>query len=70
MSMFATRIAKTAAAAVIAVGALGLAHSFTTAKPMESHHFSASGPALGVTIPLNSTNTGKQSATDDVTWGH
>ncbi|GAA1965267.1 hypothetical protein [Kitasatospora viridis] len=70
MSVFATRIAKTAAVAVIAAGALGLAHSSTTAKPMDAHHVSAAGPALSATIALNPTNLGKQSATDDVTWGH
>ncbi|KJY28962.1 MULTISPECIES: hypothetical protein [Streptomyces] len=67
--MFATRIAKTVAAAVIAVGALGVAHSFTTGEAAAPHHVSADGVGTGTTIPLNQP-TGHQSHSTDVTWGH
>ncbi|MER7850191.1 hypothetical protein ABTZ03_40375 [Kitasatospora sp. NPDC096077] len=70
MSMFATRIAKTATAAVITVGALGMAHSFTAAKPAESQNFSAAGPVAGATVPSTPSGASKLAATDDVTWGH
>ncbi|MFH7593749.1 hypothetical protein WDV06_01410 [Streptomyces racemochromogenes] len=69
MSLFATRIAKTVAAAVIAVGALGAAQSFTTGGPSAPHHVSAYGTDTGVTIPLDQP-TGHQSGRTDVTWGH
>ncbi|MFF4366396.1 hypothetical protein [Streptomyces sp. NPDC001594] len=67
--MFATRIAKTVAAAFIAVGALGVAHSFTTGEPTAPHHVSADGIGTGTTIPAGQT-TGHQSNRTDVTWGH
>lgn len=71
MSMLATRIAKTAAAAVIAVGALGVADSFTTGEPVESRHSSVSAFDFGsVTIPLDPSDPRDKSDITDVTWGH
>ncbi|MEU3313112.1 hypothetical protein ACGFY6_07560 [Streptomyces sp. NPDC048387] len=68
--MLATRIAKTVAAAVIAVGALGAAHSVTAGEPSQAHRVSASGSETGVTIPLDQSVTGHQAGRTDVTWGH
>lgn len=73
MTTLATRIAKTAAAAVIAVGALGVAHSFTAGEPSQSRSSSVSASALdfgSVTIPLDSTVQQHKSDITDVTWGH
>ncbi|WP_405490496.1 hypothetical protein [Streptomyces sp. NBC_00096] len=71
MSTLATRIVKTAAAAVFAVGALGVAHSFTTGEPSPSRHSSVSAFDYGsVTIPLGPAVPQGQQDPTDVTWGH
>ncbi|MFB6617131.1 hypothetical protein ACIGFK_35910 [Streptomyces sp. NPDC085524] len=70
MSTLVTRIAKTAAAAVIAACALGAAHPFTTEEPPAARHSSASSVDFGsVTIPLDPAPQHKSDPTD-VTWGH
>ncbi|APU42152.1 hypothetical protein ACFCYM_03550 [Streptomyces sp. NPDC056254] len=70
MSTLATRIAKTAAAAVLA-GALGAAHAFTPAEPPQSPHSSVTASAIdfgSVTVPLGPQ--GDNQDPTDVTWGH
>ncbi|MFF8266129.1 hypothetical protein ACF059_01925 [Streptomyces sp. NPDC016562] len=68
MSTLATRIAKTAAAAVIAVGVLGAAHA-STGEPSQSPHVSAFDFG-SVTVPLDPTPQGDKEDITDVTWGH
>ncbi|WKD34118.1 hypothetical protein [Streptomyces xanthophaeus] len=71
MSTLATRIAKTAAAAVIAACAVGVAHSFATGEPSPSRHSSVSAFDFGtVTIPLDPSDPRDKSDITDVTWGH
>ncbi|MFF0429133.1 hypothetical protein ACFYUJ_32730 [Streptomyces sp. NPDC004520] len=71
MSAITTRILRTTAAAFLAVGALGLAHSVTADTSTKPHHavVADSAPLTPDQTLLLTDPHGDQNA-DDVTWGH